>query len=147
MTKNNLIQKLKDKYDAAREKRKVQELKDSPLNDRIKDILDAALYVNTDFYCHECKKDCSGPGYRRTCTLRPHSPTAWYTGFCPKGHQMIRRITDKDTDPYYDQSFVIKRQRYDLADALLTPNDPRFKILYPKQYKELMNKNNVKKNK
>jgi len=141
MTKNNLIQRLKDKYDEARRKRHLKDIKDKPLKDRIKDIFDAALYVNTDFYCPICKRDCSGPGYRRTCTLRPHSPTAWYVGFCPKGHRMIRRITDKNTDPYYDLSFMVKRQRYDMADALLTPDDPRFKLLYPKQYEELCQKN------
>lgn len=140
MTRNNLIQRLKDKYDVVRQKRQMQNLKDRPLMDRVKDIFDAALYVNTDFYCPVCKKDCSGPGYRRVCTLRPHSPTAWYIGYCPLGHRMIRRITDKNTDPYYDLSPIIKRQRYDMADALLTPDDPRFKILYPKQWDELMNK-------
>jgi hypothetical protein len=64
-------------------------------------------------------------------------PTAWYTGYCPNGHRMIRRITDKDSDPYYFMSDILKRQRYDLRDMLLTPDDPRFKELYPEQYKQL----------
>lgn len=35
---------------------------------------------------------------------------------------------------------MIQRQRYELQDAFLTPDDPRFKVLYPKQYKELIKK-------
>ena len=143
MTKNKLIQRLQDKYDAARVKRVKKEDEDRPLKERFKEIFNAAKYVNTDFYCPVCKKDCSGPGYRQVCTLREWAPTAWYVGYCPKGHKMIRRITDKSTDPYYEQSFMVMRQRYEMADMLLDPSDPRFKILYPKQYEELT-KNNGK---
>jgi hypothetical protein len=57
---------------------------------------------------------------------------------------MIRRITDKVQDPYYYQSLMLNRQRYNMRDDLLTPDDPRFKLLYPKQYEELFKKRNKK---
>jgi hypothetical protein len=52
---------------------------------------------------------------------------------------MIRRITDKSSDPYYVMSPFLQRQRYDLIDAFITPDDPRFKVLYPDKYAKLKN--------
>lgn len=141
MKKESLIKKLKNRYDRLREQRQAREEAERPLKDRMDLIFSAPLRVNTDFWCNKCKRDCSGSGYRRVCTVRETAPTAWFVAYCPKGHQMIRRITDKTTDPYYEQSIMIQRQRFELADAILTPDDPRFKVLYPKQYKELMGKN------
>jgi len=140
MKKQSLIQKLKNRYDKAREARLVSEDKDKPFKDRVEAIFTAPRWCNTDFWCDECKKDCSGTGFRQVCTVREKLPTAWFVGYCPKGHKMVRRITDKGTDPYYEKSLMIQRQRYEMRDALLTPDDSRFRVLYPKQYKELMAK-------
>lgn len=137
MTEKSLIQKLKDRYDASQKARAEKEERERPLKERILDIFSAPRSINTDFFCIKCKRDCSGTGYRQVCTIRDYAPTAWFIGFCPKGHKMIRRITDKNTDPYYELSPIIQRQRHELADALLDPSDPRFKVLYPKQWEEL----------
>ena len=141
MTKNNgLIKNLKDRYDLKRQERADREEKMRPFQERVQAIFDSPLRVTTDFWCNTCKKDCTGAGYRQVCTIDAKHPTGWFTGYCPKGHKLIRRITDKITDPYYEMSFMIRRQRYDLKDEFLTPDDPRFKVLYPRQWKELMEK-------
>jgi len=136
----NPVQKLKDRYDSARRLREEREERERPFKDRVALIMDAPRFVTTDFWCNTCQRDCRGTGYRQASTVRPECPTAWFIAYCPRGHRMIRRITDKSTDPYYELSFLVQRQRFDLRDAILTPEDPRFKILYPKQYAELFKK-------
>lgn len=129
--------KLIARYEARRKDRAIAEAKMRPFRDRVEAIMQAPRFTITDFWCAKCQKDVSGTGFRQTCVIRETLPTAWYTSFCPEGHRLTRRITDKDTDPYYTSSLLIKRQRYDLSDLLLTPDDPRFKILYPEAYKKL----------
>lgn len=125
------------RYEARRKERAAKEAKERPFKDRVRAIMEAPRFVITDFWCDHCRKDVSGTGFRQVCVIREHAPTAWFVSLCPKGHRLVRRITDKDTDPYYSRSMLVARQRYDLRDDLLTPDDPRFKILYPKQWAEL----------
>ena len=139
---NSLIQKLKNKYDDARVARRLREEAERPLKERIQTIFSAPRNITTDFWCDVCKKDCTGMGHRQVSTLRAWAPTAWFVGQCPKGHKIVRRITDKNTDPYYDKSVMVKRHRWDMRDDFITPDNPRFKQLYPDKYKELMEKNN-----
>ena len=131
------INDLKERYDIARAKRWARQDRERPYMERISAIYEAPRFVVTDFFCPVCKKDCVGTGYRQVATIRERAPTAWYIGFCPNNHKMIRRITDKETDPYYDLSPLIARQRWEMRDMLLTPDDPRFKELYPDAYKKL----------
>jgi hypothetical protein len=135
-----LIKRLEERYLEARRERAAKELADQPMKDRITSIFKSPRFTTTDFWCDTCKRDCNGTGYRQVCTVREWAPTAWFLGYCPYGHKMIRRITDKGTDPYYEKSEQLQRQRYEMKDDLLTPDDPRFKELYPKQWEELMNK-------
>lgn len=138
MSKNaEKIKKLEERYDKIRADKWAEQERERPFKERVRAIIDAPRFVVTDFFCHVCKKDCVGTGYRQVCTIREKAPTAWYMGICPNNHRMIRRITDKDTDPYYDRSPLVARQRYELRDAVLQPNDPRFKELYPEAYKKL----------
>lgn len=140
----SILRKLQRRYDEARKKRIEQEEKERPLKERIDAIFNAPKFVKTDFWCPVCKRDCTGTGYRQVNTTNDQRPTAWFVGYCPEKHKMIRRITDKVQDPYYYQSLMLNRQRYNMRDDLLTPDDPRFKLLYPKQYEELFKKRNKK---
>ena len=131
------VKQLQDRYDEARALRAKKEAREKPVLDHIKLVVEAPRHTTNDFWCNICKRDCTGTGVKQVRTLPNRLPVAWYLGVCPLGHRMIRRITDKDTDPYYWQSLVLWRQRAEMADMLLTPDDPRFKELYPKQYEEL----------
>lgn len=64
-------------------------------------------------------------------------PYAYYEGMCPAKHLARRHITDKHLDPYYHLSAMIRKQRHDMRDDLLTPADPRFRIVYPRQWAQL----------
>lgn len=134
-----LIKKLENRYDQRQKERREKEEAERPLKERLLDIFSADRDPVTDFYCKPCKQDCQGTGYRQVCTVRRFAPTAWFLGICPKGHRMIRRITDKDSDPYYHLSPFVARQRLEMADDFLTPDDPRFRVLYPDKWEELMN--------
>ena len=136
----NLLQRLKDKYDRARNDRLAREEMERPYKERLETIFTSHKVIVTDFWCDICKRDCSGPGYREVCTIRSYAPTAWYVGYCPLGHKMIRRITDKNNDSYYDLSEMVQRHRAEMKDDFLSPDDPRFKLLYPEKYAELMKK-------
>ena len=137
MKNSTKIKRLIARYDQRRKEREIKDELERPFKDRIKAIYEAQRFVITDFFCPVCKKDVAGTGFKQMCTLRTDRPTAWYVSFCPKGHRLIRRITDKDTDPYYDLSPLVARQRYELRDDLLDPTDPRFKELYPEQFAKL----------
>jgi len=132
------INDLKERYDRARAIRRAKQDRERPYMERISAIYEAPRFIITDFFCPVCKRDCTGTGYKQICTIREIFPTAWYLGICPKGHRMIRRITDKSSDPYYDLSPVVARQRFEMRDALLTPDDPQFRLLYPEQWDKLM---------
>lgn len=133
----NPLQSLINRYDKRRKERAEKEARERPFKDRVDAIFSAPKFTKMDFWCKTCKKDCTGTGYRQVSIIRSRFPTAWFVGFCPMGHKVMRRITDKGTDPYYNLSFMIKRMRYERRDDLLTPDDPRFKVLYPKQWEEL----------
>ena len=133
----NPFQKLRDRYDQAAAKRAAEKAAVQPFLDRVEAIAHSPRFTITDFWCATCKRDCQGTGYRQVSTMYPRWPFAWYTGFCPEGHKVLRRITDKGTDPYYDSSYLVQRMRFTMRDDLLTPEDPRFKVLYPKQWEEL----------
>ena len=135
---NGLIQRLKDRFNAAFDAREQRKEDERWFNDRAHEIFASPRYITTDFWCHTCKRDCTGTGYRQVCTVRQWAPTAWFIGYCPLGHKMLRYITDKHIDPYYNMSELLRRQRYELQDTMLTPDNPRFKLLYPEQYKALM---------
>jgi len=138
MIEKKLIKKLQKRYEMLTKKRADRMERERPLRERAEVIFSAPRVIITDFWCQKCKRDCSGVGFRRVCTSRKLLPTAWLEGICPKGHIIMRYITDKEEDPYYNLSLMVQEQRYKMADDLLTPNDPRFKEVYPKQWAELM---------
>lgn len=98
------------------------------------------------FWCDECEKDFETVGEKHIAhglnlnTGKSYECTplrAFYLGRCPQGHVARRFITDKHDDPYYYKSEMLRRQRVDLADAMLQPHDPRFRHVYPAQWKKI----------
>jgi hypothetical protein len=135
--KKDRLRRLVARYEKRVHERRMREERERPFKERVQAIFEAPRYVITDFYCRQCNKDVSGTAFRQVCTMRQNLPTAWFVSICPKGHRIVRRITDKDSDPYYDLSPLVARQRFEMRDDLLDPSDPRFKILYPAQYAKL----------
>lgn len=131
------IKELVGRYDQRRKEREERRKILEPFVDRVNEIRQAPRVTKSDFWCTTCKKDFSGIAFKQVSSIRSMLPTAWFVGKCPEGHRAIRRITDRLTDPYYDLSLMVRRQRAEMADAFLDPSDPRFKELYPEAYKRL----------
>lgn len=62
---------------------------------------------------------------------------AFYEAQCPEGHTSVRYITDKLTDPYFINSPFVRAQQVEFEDAMLSPDNPRFKVLYPEAYDKI----------
>lgn len=138
MSIRSKIQALVDRYDKRRKEREDRRKILEPFVDRLNDIKQSPRTTKSDFFCTVCKKDFSGIAFKQVSAVRSMLPTAWYVGKCPVGHKAIRYITDKYTDPYYDLSLMVARQRWEMKDDFLDPSDPRFKQLYPEAYKRLI---------
>lgn len=131
MGEERLLRRIEDN----RSSRERIALREQGYNDHKRAISEAYEVTRMDFWCEKCGKDFSTSG-RKQVRFSGRWPVAWYVGICPARHVAIRYITDKDHDPYYRKSVMIQKQRVEMADAMLTPDDPRFAILYPKQYRE-----------
>jgi len=132
------VERLQSRIEANRESRERELLKDKALEDRLKVIREAFPITRLGFWCRKCRQDFEGQAFKQVrYPASGGAPVAWYRSFCPKRHEAIRRITDKLKDNYYYESEMLKRQRIDLADAMLTPDDPRFRVVYPDQWQKL----------
>lgn len=129
--------RLEDRIDYNREQRKRITDREQPHAERLKEIREAFNVTQLDFYCKACAKDFTTTAYKHVRETN-YWPIAYYVGLCPKRHRCLRYITEKYKDPYYWTSKLLQRQRVDLADAMLTPDHPRFKLVYPEQYKKIM---------
>lgn len=124
------LAKLKKVIDNNREERTRYQRMHEALQDRTREILNAKQVLQMSFWCTDCEADVSTKG---TKVIRQHHgklPIAWWVGFCPVRHKLIRRITDKVNDPYYMKSYVVRRDRSRHKDDLLTPDQARFWMLY-----------------
>lgn len=84
------------------------------------------------FYCLRCQKDFVSVG-RKVVT----GEYAWFYAKCSCGGRCIRRITDKLGDIYYFKSKVVRKQQTDASTDMLPPNDPLFRLVYPKQWAKM----------
>ena len=110
---------------------------DKFLNERYNDIRGTFPRVKTNFWCDECNADFTGMGHKEVRKPPGGLWFAFYRAFCPKGHTAIRRITDQHLDPYFWRSRWVKKDRAAHADEMLTPADPRFKLVYPEQWEKI----------
>lgn len=130
MDKDPILDKLKKRIENNREERAAYQRMYDVLQERIREITDAKQVLRMSFWCFDCKADVNGRGYKIIRKQRGKLPVAWWVGFCPVRHKLIRRITEKQNDPYYTHSFIVRRDRGRYSDDLLTPNDNRFWLLY-----------------
>lgn len=132
MREERLLRRIEDNR-SSRERIALQE---KGYTDHKRVIIEAYEVTRMDFWCQACRKDFNTSA-RKQVRFSSRWPVAWYVGLCPKKHVCIRYITDKDRDPYYRRSVMIARQRVELADAMLTPDNPRFALVYPQKYREI----------
>lgn len=140
----NQKDRLKDRVEGRGLEREMTLMRVKERMERDRAISDAKDMVpNLEFWCRTCKRDFVGFGFKqvRVMPLKDRTRIAFYYGHCPQLHRCIRRITDKLADPYYRESFIVLRQAIDFADDLMTPNDPRFALRYPKEYERFVTDN------
>lgn len=129
-TEDPILTKLKKRIDSNKDERERYQKMYKDLEDRVREVSEAKQVLRMSFWCDACDADVDTKG---TKIVRMHSgklPIAWWVGFCPSRHKLIRRITDKVNDPYYNKSVVVKKMRSKYRDDLLTPDDDRFWLLY-----------------
>lgn len=128
---------LQQRIDERRAYREREKNRTQWTRDRFTAIAEAAQYAMTGFWCDECSRDVVAHACKIEQRMNTDEPRAFYAAACPKGHRVIRRITDKHNDPYYHKSLIMRRERAERADDMLQPHDPRFRIVYPEVWKKM----------
>lgn len=108
------------------------------LDERVKEIKRAPQTARISFFCETCDADWDGRGDKMIRMPKGSVWFAYYSGHCPAGHACVRRITDRLNDPYFFKSYVVRKQQAKHTDELLPHWHPRFKIVYPERYRELV---------
>lgn len=137
-------ERLQERIEKNRAARQSAIEKSRPYREREREVNEAPKIVpRMDFWCQACgeydrtKGDIVAVARKQSWHPSGGLPSARYAGECPKGHLVLRFITEKNRDPYYRQSEKMHRERKAAADDLLQPNDPRFRQVYPAQWERL----------
>lgn len=126
--------------EAKRESRKQFEALKQWLTERRDQIRMSPPHTQTSFWCDSCQRDFDTTGYKQVRTPAHSVWFAYYVGLCPCGRHALRYITDHLRDPYFWKSKVVKVQQAAFADEMLQPWQPRFKQVFPLQYRALFEK-------
>lgn len=148
-TTETITERLKKRVDANAAYRERLQKMGAEYRERMAIIASSPVRNRMGFYCEQCRKDFDAVGYKHSNTTIlnvdtgmseprfPSVPHAWYTALCPKRHEAVRHITDKQRDVYFNLSLVVRQDRARYERDLLQPSDPRFKLVYPEQWKKL----------
>ncbi len=144
MNERRDLRHLKKIIEDGREQRRRAEDFQKWITARFKEVRAAPMHAKTSFYCDECDADFDAIGIKQVRKPEGAVWHAYYLAYCPKRHPSVRYITDRMADPYFYKSFVVKREQARHADDFLTPAHPRFKIVYPKAYADLIARGDIK---
>lgn len=85
------------------------------------------------FYCNNCDLDQNLHAIKQE-----NRWVSWYVAFCFEcGKELIRKISDPGSDPYYGKSIKLKKEREVYKRDLIQPGESGFKIYYKKQSDDL----------
>lgn len=108
----------------------------------MKTIADAALVVPMDFWCRRCRIDFSAERAVRRVVESFESPIACYVARCPRcAGCAVRRITEKNADPFYLFSRRLERDRSSAEIDTLQPGQHGFETYYPDSLKDWRSRN------
>lgn len=128
-----ILERMKDRAEKTRQELDQERAKERRIKeDREREqVNERATFHKVDHaYCSVCDRD-----YKVLLRKHGNERLAYYLGQCSKGHTVRREITLRDR--YYDVSPYVRRQREEHADDLLTPDHPRFRLVYPDKWREL----------
>lgn len=129
----NLVQRMRERAEKVKQELDQEREKDKKHKERLERERVAELapsHTSQNAFCGVCERDCVV-----VLTKHGNPGLAYYKGLCPLGHEVRREITLKDR--YYDQSRLVREERDRHADDFITPNDARFKLLYPDRWREI----------
>lgn len=108
---------------------KDREKERSERNDLIKD---SKIITATDFWCHKCKKDFKAMAIREVETdwTNTNQLIAFYKSKCDKGHWVIRLITDRNRDGFFQRSKLVALDRGNHYADILQPWESGYELLY-----------------
>lgn len=121
-----LDQRVKDYHAGKESEEKRREFEES----NWKSVEEAPETVITQFWCNKCKKEIVARGYKvvQTDWNNPGKFIAFFEVLAC--HRLRRRITDKYSDPYFNNSHLLRQQRLDYAKDLIQPGQYGFDTLY-----------------
>ena len=115
--------------------REFHRLREKDLEERDSIIKDAKIVDRREFHCRRCKKDFVG-------VARLHIEEDWnglnqriafYKTKCFCGTWCMRFVTDKERDPYWRLSPLVRADRANHANDLLQSFEEGFNLLYGKK--------------
>lgn len=132
------IERLAERVQKRGEQREMVEEAEKKRTARDREIDKAPSILRTTFYCGRCDRDFDANGYkcvRDDWTVKGQR-LAFYKGQCPCGNWRQRRITDREGDPYFKESSMVKKQRKMHATDMLQPGQFGFKTKYGDPFKK-----------
>lgn len=129
------IRELIDRQDARVRDKEFHREREKQKGERDAIIADTKLIDRKEFFCRRCKKDFIG-----VARLQIEEDwngldqrIAFYKTKCFCGTWCIRLVTDKERDPYWRMSELVRADRANHASDLLQPFEEGFNLLYGKQ--------------
>ncbi len=98
-------------------------------------IKDSPVMSLTDFWCRKCLLDFKSMSVREVEIdwTSPLQNIAFYRTKCDKGHWCIRHITDKWSDPFWNNSETVLRDRGKHFKDIIQPFETGYNLLYEKR--------------
>jgi hypothetical protein len=122
------IRKLAEVVERTQEELDAEEEHQKRIGERVKEITAAPFRQRLPFWCGKCRRDLEAIGTKNI--IEYALPIAFYRAACPKGHRIIRHITERLSDPYFHESAFVRRMAREMERDLIQPGDPRFRRIY-----------------
>jgi len=111
------------------EDRNIHRNREKEKEERNKDIIEENGIELKEFWCNECSLDFAQIAYKQVDNW---GLNACYKGKCECGKWVIRYITDKNRDPYWNESDKTVALSRVNAEDLLQPHQSGFNLMYKK---------------
>lgn len=87
--------------------------------------------MRTSFWCNQDRRDFDGEAEEYTA----RDGAKYLRGYCPKGHRVVRYVTNRKQDPYYHESTKVREEALKYWKDTLQPGDTGFDTYYPNALK------------
>lgn len=129
------IRELIERQETRTEDRNRHREKEKERAERDKLIEDSQKYGPVDFYCDHCAVDFIALSHKETHTdwTNTDQRIAYYRTVHDCGNWCMRRITDRNGDPYWFDSLKVATDRGTYSNALIQSFETDYNLLYGKK--------------